>query len=157
MSILDRFSEDQLNELEQLLLERSKTEARKRVDYNNMTDMQRWEVNKTLTPATHYHEHVEYPKTIYAMKEEKLFWVTVKDKASDEKMRADYPYKWGNSPLDFGFETAPSNGLGVTPMELVLTPQAKDWEDKGMKPEAFGQAAAAQIEKRGPGRPKKVA
>lgn len=158
MSILDRFSADQLDELEMLLEERKTSESRKKVDYTRMTDHERWEINKTRDPQTHYLQHVEYPKTIYTMKDGHPFWVTVQDSKAEARIRAEYPGEWANSPLAFGIETAPSNGSGIMPQQMMINPvEKKDWEDKGMKPEAFGQAAAAATEKRGPGRPRKTA
>ena len=158
MSILDGMSAAQLDELKLLLDERMEKVGGKKVDYTKMTDMERWEINKTRDPQTYYREHIEYPKTIYTMKDGQIFWVTVASKVAEDQVKIDYPYTWANSPLAFGVETAPSSGNGVTPTAMILNPvEKRDWEDGGLKPEAFGQAAAAAVDKRGPGRPRKVA
>jgi hypothetical protein len=157
---LKTLTPDQLDDLALMVAERRNTlPGGKKIDYDNMTDAQRWEFNKTLTPATNKTEHIEYPRMLYGMREGIPVQVTVDDTAHEQVIRERYPYDWKYSMLEHGIETCPTHGDGIKPIDFAQ-PQAVPALPAGLAPDKFAQGVIQSQEaagKRGPGRPRKTA
>jgi hypothetical protein len=158
MSKLDEFSEE---ELAALLQEIRRKRTGRKVDWDNMSDQERQNVNKTLQPMTNKMEHIEFPKMLYGMNNGQLVCATVGNYREEDILREKYAYDWRNSPLAHGIETAPESGHGVTPMPFTVVkttnPQEAELNRTGLTPEMFAAQAvnAVEIQKRKRGRPPK--
>src|ERR1700675_4705303 len=116
-SILDKVSEE---ELVQLLQEARRKRTGRRIDWDNMTDQERQNVNKTTLPATPYVPWQEYPKMLYGLRDGRLVAATVANAKEESALRTRHDYNWQDSPLAHGLETAPEAGHGIVAVEFSV-------------------------------------
>src|SRR5277367_4670535 len=90
------------------LLEALTKSSRKKVDYTNMSDVQRKRLNANIEPVENA-LWTEYPKWQYGQIDGQVVGTLVENKKELDKLHADHPKaEWKDLLRDWGIETCPS-------------------------------------------------
>ena len=125
MSIdFSKFSKEQLEELQDELSDQlGRRGAPRRVNFDNMTDQERAQFNKTIQPITPMVPWQEYPKVIYGKFEDGSYrQARVQSSQDEEEIKASNPADWRESMMAHGVDLTSRPSKAVQRIQFLGAP-----------------------------------
>jgi len=151
---LSKFTKEQLEELQEAL---DQATARKgharRIDWDNMSEQERQNYNKTTQPVTPMVAYAEYPKMIYGKFPDGGYrQARVANRRDEEQIKADHPADWRDSMMAHGVDLTSRPSREIQRIQFLGAPVEDSVSVKADEPQASvpqEHPAAAAARKRG--------